>query len=170
MVVPPLIRYTRSATQDKLHGPYPFVQSYDGRVKKRYVWPLWGRKSLPGGESGFFLWPLVRWETTDRGATIKRRFQGIPFYFRDTVHERPAPGDSESGALLESYRKVWPLFSYQREGDYSRVRLVELWPFKRRGHPGGRSAVPHDSPVAPMARVNSRSTSSPGPFKAGRPT
>jgi hypothetical protein len=141
MVLPPLIRYTRSATQDRLHGPFPFVQSYDGRVHKRYVWPLWGRKSMPGVESGFFLWPFVRWDTTDRGTTIKKHIQGFPFYSRDLVRERPGPDDADSGEIRASYRKVWPLFSYQREGDDSRVRLLELWPFKRRG-PVDRNFAP----------------------------
>jgi len=130
-VIPPFFRFTEGDKQDKLYCPWPFIQRAKSENQyKFYVWPLWGEKQFKEGlkHRTFVLWPIFWSEKSTESDLIKLRRMAVPFFFSDYAYEKDSP-DSER-RNVSSYWKIWPLMSWQREGDVSRFRLLELWPIK----------------------------------------
>ena len=48
LILPPLFRFSRGERLNYSYAPWPFVQASSGEIEKRYLWPLWGRRSLRG--------------------------------------------------------------------------------------------------------------------------
>ncbi len=128
LVLPPLFRYTRGARQSLVNAPWPFMQIGWGETRRLYVWPLYGRLRRPGVATDFVLWPLGWRERVDRPGAIFRSWKALPFvqYERTTVR-RPTPGQAP---VTQRYLRLWPLFSYERRGTESRLRALELLPFR----------------------------------------
>ena len=137
-VIPPFFKYERLGEDKTVYCPYPFFQYSSGTVDKLYIWPLWGRKSTEAGKSSFLLWPICSTESVERTRYTQRRFRLVPLiYYQsrtakaavpDTSEERPA--QPMEGEVTERYFKLWPLFSYRREGNEARLRTLDLWPAK----------------------------------------
>lgn len=124
-VLPPFIRYTRGDQMNRLYAPWPFIQYSTGPVEKLFVWPLWGHKKTGGLERTFYLWPLFWDEYVTRGSEVQHRFIAAPFWMNLTSSDTNAPG---APPRLRA-QKLWPLYSYRRQGEQSRFRILELWPF-----------------------------------------
>jgi hypothetical protein len=148
-VLPPFFRHTRGETRNVMHLPYPFIQYAAGDIDKLYLWPLWGRKHVAGTQSSFLLWPIFWRQHIDKGESVFHRTLALPFVHAHRETSRPAP-DATEGDLLERYLKVWPLFSYQREGEETRWRCLELWPLQNTG--------PIERNYAPFWRLYERRT------------
>ena len=147
MFVPPLFRFSKGQRLDYSHYPWPFIQHSRGLVEKLYIWPLWGEKHMHGYYRSFALWPIVHNMRVDRGKTMARTFLVVPFYLSSSSveKEKDEAGDRE---VLGKYRKVWPLFSYRREGSESCFRTLELWPL--------RTPAPMERLYAPLWTLYSR--------------
>lgn len=130
-VIPPFFRFTEGERQDKLYCPWPFIQ----RVKsehnsKFYIWPLWGEKLRNDGENfnKFVLWPIFwseRYQETNRVKTCRR---AVPVFSRERI-VTPATADVAEQEISNDWM-VWPLMSWQRVGESTRFRTLELWPIK----------------------------------------
>lgn len=154
MILPPFFRRSRSETRSEVHAPWPFFQyRSDGDDDKLYLWPLWGRKQSGSVRSWFFLYPLLGGSEADRGGYTQTRWSVFPVCQSekriikpeatgsDRAIEAPDAADSGDEAALTSslprrardrrYFKLWPLFSYRRDGDASRFRLPDLWPLSQ---------------------------------------
>lgn len=132
MVLPPLFRFSKGQRLDYSYYPWPFVQHSRGLVQKFYIWPFWGEKRMHGVYSAFYLWPLGWDKRADRGDEIVRLRLAIPFYQGATrLDRKKAPDGSRNVRSL--YRKIWPLYSWQRDADESRFRMLELWPLRETG-------------------------------------
>ncbi len=126
-VLPPLFKFHHKGDETDILAPWPFIRFSDGAVKKRHVWPLWGRKQVGPINSRFYLWPIFRFQDVKRTkATFRSRFVLPVYYYQDEI-------EHDTGEARSTYVKLWPLASYQREGDVSRFRTLELWPLKRTG-------------------------------------
>ncbi|MDP6525314.1 MAG: hypothetical protein QGI24_00430 [Kiritimatiellia bacterium] len=136
MVIPPFIRWSTSPGFRELHCPWPFVQyRVQGDDSKLYLWPLWGTKQLGPVRSSFYLWPIFGTRTVEKALSTEKHFRATPFLHYDskTEHGGSTGGGVEkeiTGEVTERYWKFWPLVSYRRQGDDSRLRLLELWPLK----------------------------------------
>jgi len=148
MLVPPLFRWTAGEGEKRVFCPWPFFQYSKGQTDKLYLWPLWGKKSSAGMQSSFLLWPVVRRERVEQRGRVTRRLFIAPFVVSEvscsssaggtqgavkpdgadvSAEESPeAPGDA--AAVDARYFKLWPIFSWGRESDDSRFRMLELWP------------------------------------------
>ena len=126
LILPPLFRFSRGERMDYSYAPWPFFQRSRGYIERLYLWPIWGRRTMAGVRSSFFLWPIFRSERVDRGATIRRRFWALPVIFSQ-VDIRRAAGDEPARTVMRHHR-VWPLVSYRQEENTRRLRLLELWP------------------------------------------
>jgi len=139
--LPPFFRRTVSPDQTSLYCPWPFIQHGTGKIEKFYLWPLWGRKSVANVDSGFALWPIVHHSTIERPDHIMKRRMVLPFFYGSArVLKSRAPagadgeGDADDPSVAGRYMKVWPLLSYDREKEASRLRMPSLWPGR---DPGG---------------------------------
>lgn len=129
-LVPPFFRYTRGEQMNKLYLPWPFFQRITSKTENLlYLWPLWGHKHLENVDRHFFLWPLGWREERDRGDHWSRSFQFVPFYYSASSRKKAEGPDAVEPPPHAVYRKLWPLCSYRREGDQSRFKALELWPF-----------------------------------------
>ncbi len=136
-LIPPFFRYASHPDGTELHYPWPFLQRSTGHTEKNYIWPLWGRKSSPGNDRAFFLWPLGRLGRQERGDTVAIQRTFYPLYYTRQIYcaETLESDDGTDASVFhgdgrprERYEKVWPLYSYQRADEASVFRLLALWP------------------------------------------
>lgn len=130
LFVPPLFRFSRGQRLNYSYYPWPFIQRSAGLVEKLYIWPLFGEKHMQGHYRSFYLWPIIWNDRVDRGDTMVKRFVIAPVY-QSGVHVESHRDDQGDRKVLGRYRKVWPLFYYQREYDESFFRTLDLWPLRR---------------------------------------
>jgi hypothetical protein len=132
-LIPPFFRFTRGEEQNRTFCPWPFIQKVNGKKQdKFYIWPLWGTKHYKesGNSTSFMLWPLF-WSKKDEQAHVEKTYRmALPFFFseRSVLREENVPEEEQS--VVSNYWKIWPLMSWQREGETSRFRLLDLWPLK----------------------------------------
>lgn len=132
MLLPPLFRFSKGERMDYSYYPWPFIQHSRGLVEKIYIWPFWGEKRMHGVYRSFIAWPLLWDIRVDRGKELDRMRLGIPFYY--SAFKLDKKKDSEGRRPVRAvYRKIWPLFSWQRDADESRFRMLELWPLRNTG-------------------------------------
>ncbi|NQT91986.1 MAG: hypothetical protein HQ559_04430 [Lentisphaerae bacterium] len=132
-VLPPFFRYGKSEDRVIVNCPWPLVQYSSGVVDKLHIWPFWGRREQKPLETGFVLWPFFSRERIDRVRYVQRRYSLLPFARYDdrtSVLREDGEESAGGGEVIAKYVKIWPLFSYNREGDKWRVRALELWPLK----------------------------------------
>ena len=145
MVIPPFIRSTKGEDHREIMAPWPFVQyKRTPDTKKFYLWPLWGHRTSESLDTSFVLWPFIRKQELRRSAAALRSFYLFPFIAHQAEHipdttvlepageaSEPQPDITQQTTVRKRYLKLWPLMSYQREEDASRLRILELWPFRR---------------------------------------
>ncbi len=134
-LLPPFFRFTDGRDKDIVHAPWPFYQRrISDTIDLRYFWPIWGRKTIEQRETHFVLWPFF-WKEKDlwpdkRVDTV----MAAPFFTHTAVRavntNEVVEADAEpKSEVLARRHKLWPLYSYRRDGEDSRFRFVELWPF-----------------------------------------
>ncbi|QBG47712.1 hypothetical protein EGM51_10025 [Verrucomicrobia bacterium S94] len=129
-LIPPFFRYMSSDNQWIVHAPWPFIQLADGEMHKRIFWPFYGKKSLGTQQRQYWLWPLFWNNKTTYTAHEQRRRKIIPFFYSQTDVMIENSGPYVEGEAFTGYWKLWPLMSWDRIGDRSRFRMLELWPFR----------------------------------------
>lgn len=142
--LPPFFKFAHAPKMDVVHAPWPFVQyarskvpgqplgplfgrTNEAELAKLYLWPFWGRKQVGIVDRSFALWPFVWWQTAARADRVQHRFQIAPLLFA----QREVSTSNQQ--VVARYHRVWPLYSYRREGPESRFRTLELWPFAQNG-------------------------------------
>lgn len=128
-VIPPFFRFTKGEKQDRLFCPWPFIQKIDSEPhSKFYIWPIWGEDQYAAGPTHrtFMLWPLLWSEKTGDTDLMRTRRMALPFFYQDYAVQNTNGVDTK----ISNYWKLWPLMSWQREGDVSRFRMLEFWPLK----------------------------------------
>ena len=132
-VIPPFFRFTKGEKQDRLFCPWPFIQKTDSKPhSKFYIWPLWGEDRYAAGptQRTFLLWPLLWSEKTGSDSLLRTHRMALPFFYQDYSVQCEKGVSPEKRTTVSNYWKIWPLMSWQREGDVSRFRMLELWPLK----------------------------------------
>lgn len=129
-LIPPFFRYSRGEEERVIHAPYPFIQWCDGKVYKRYVWPIYGKKHVGTLTRQFWLWPIIWNSKIEYLNTDENRRRIIPFvHYESQVVKKPF--DSYvAGDVTSRYWKLWPLMSWERNGDAVRYRFLDLWPLR----------------------------------------
>lgn len=133
LFLPPIFRHTRRGDTTLMHCPWPFFQYRRGPNAKMYLWPLLGYRQTPNLRSGFVLWPIASTQRTHRREYTQRRASLFPFFFYEA--RRPPPKaekteEADAPVVLSRFVKIWPLYSYWRDGGSGRIRLLALWPPK----------------------------------------
>ena len=138
MVLPPLIRWSKSAKGREGYYLWPFVQTASGEKDKVQVWPLFGYQKTKAETTRYLLWPIVYSRHAARPAGDANTFRVFPVYygFHQTVTNAAA------GLKPARWACVWPLFDYNREGDWARLRVLGLWP--------ARNTPPIERNLAPL--------------------
>jgi len=134
MYLPPLFRYSKSE-KDGVSGnfPWPFIQYSAANPSKFYIWPLWGYKHMPEIKTSFFLWPIGHAETIVRPEYSINRFSILPVSYYESRIVTNVAENCGNDDVVARYFKLWPLVSYQRDGDTYRFKMLDLWPLKETG-------------------------------------
>jgi hypothetical protein len=126
MFLPPFFRHSVGASGTNTVILWPFCQTASGEEDKFYLWPLYGRRTMPEMERRFWVWPFVWHHQGTRGGAEERRFRVFPVFVTESREETGARQGRSS-----RYTSVWPLASYRRDADGNRrFRALDLWPFK----------------------------------------
>ena len=125
--IPPFIRVSQGGDNDRSHIIWPLFQASEGTVNKLYFWPFFGSKTIGHVENTFFAWPIYSHRHLDRSREDVYRTYLLPIYYSHTTVPKP---DAQVASDKKVYKKIWPLFSYQKEQGMSRFRFFELWPLK----------------------------------------
>lgn len=129
-VLPPLFRYGKSEDRVVVNCPWPLVQYSAGSLDKLHIWPFWGRREQEPLETSFVLWPFFSRERIDRVRYVQRRYTLLPIVRHDVRTAATGAEGGEEGEVIARHVKIWPFFSYSRDGENWRVRALELWPMK----------------------------------------
>jgi hypothetical protein len=132
-VIPPFFRFTEGSRQNKLYCPWPFIQKVESeKHDKFYIWPLWGEDRYADGpnQRTFLFWPILWSEKTEDSHLVKTRRMAVPFLSLERSFLREEGASQEELTEVSNYWRIWPLMSWQRDGEVSRFRLLELWPIK----------------------------------------
>ena len=146
-LMPPFVKWLESPDRRVVNCPWPFLQYETGLQEKLYLWPLWGTRKKGAITKSFYLWPIFSRGEVVIGDRRDVRFRALPFVFADKTVEGKADAEGEEN-VSRRYFKLWPLMSYRREGDVSRLRSLELWPIKHSG--------PIERNFAPLWTIYSR--------------
>ena len=109
-----------------LDFPFFLVRLQHGpdETERRRFWPFYSHLVADGQEVTNFLWPLVHLKHEDAEDFERDSAAFVPFWLswdrRDKVTGETA-----------SWHKLWPLFRYERQGDWRSGALLELDPFFR---------------------------------------
>jgi hypothetical protein len=106
--------------------PFYFVRLQRGpdATKRTRFWPLYSRLETEGLESTQFLWPLGRLQHEDSADAERDSASFIPLW---QSWDRLDKVTGETSA----WRKLWPLYRYEEEGEWRAGALLELDPFFR---------------------------------------
>ncbi len=123
LILPPFIRISRGQDVDHVAAPWPFIRVQTGRRSHLHVWPIYGQTKDPAVDRTYVLWPLIWRLRVVRSDEVTRSWYVVPFlHWRTTV-----PRDG-SAAPTRRHGRVWPLVSWEREGDELHGRVPQLWP------------------------------------------
>ncbi|MCZ6598150.1 MAG: hypothetical protein O7B99_10960 [Planctomycetota bacterium] len=109
-------------------APWPLIRYQKGgantSVERFRIWPLYGYVSADNMVAHTFLWPVGHYRKETYVGGDRTSLYLIPFW------QRWDRTDNETGEA-SSWRKLWPLFQYERTGDWSRGSFPTLDPFWR---------------------------------------
>jgi hypothetical protein len=110
----------REKKYDEWDAPWPFVEFARGEGKTTSrVWPFYSHARGPFLETGFFLWPIYKYEAIHSPPLERRRNRGLFFVYSD-IQEK----STETGKMRRR-TDVWPLWTWQHDfNGNTRLQIV----------------------------------------------
>lgn len=143
-VLPPFFsRVRRDDGYQSLRAPWPFIHLRDhADERQRHLWPIYGSVTNAVSREWYALWPIVRGAHREQPRETVDSFSITPFYLQEKRYAIPAATAAQAGGgavkddsapveVTDRYHRLWPLFSWQRNADGSRLRIPELTLFRR---------------------------------------
>ena len=105
-------RHTEDREKDyrEWDAPWPLVVFARGKGKRTdRIWPLYSKASTTVIETGFYAWPLYKWNQV-HAAPYERESRKVVFYLYSELTERNTD-------TLQTLHRVssWPLFTYRKD-------------------------------------------------------
>lgn len=124
----PFFGYARDERSGFWALDFPFflvrLQRGPDETKRTRFWPFYSHLQTTGLEVTNFLWPIVHVRHEDSPEAERDALAAIP------VWQSWDRRDKVTGET-SSWRKLWPLFRYEQQGDWRAGALLELDPFFR---------------------------------------
>ncbi|QDU85828.1 hypothetical protein Pla163_29690 [Planctomycetes bacterium Pla163] len=113
-------------------GPWPFVRLQGGgqnplATERTRVWPLYSHFEGNGIVADSYLWPFIHDRQEDTPGFRRASFYVLPFYQGWDMTRRA----DRPAATKESWRRLWPLWRYERKDDWRRTAVLSLDPLMR---------------------------------------
>ncbi len=124
----PLFGYARDPRSGfwALDAPFPLVRIQRGpREKSRTrFWPVYSHVHADGLDAKSYLWPIFHVRHEETSLSARDAFYAMPFW------QKWDRTDKKTGQT-SAWRKLWPLFRYERDGEWRNVAVFDLDPFFR---------------------------------------
>ena len=123
MILPPLFSLVVGDDGYRsLRAPWPFIRQLDSEKRReRHWWPLYGRNETERRRSWYLLWPLIGGTRHEFERDRVESFAIFPLYYRERrVMREESAANSATGTR---YRRLWPLYSWQKNETGSRLRI-----------------------------------------------
>jgi hypothetical protein len=124
----PLFGYARDPRSGFWALDFPFflvrIQRGPDDVRRTRFWPFYSHLEAGGLESTNYLWPIVHLRHEDSPAMERDSVSVVPFW-QSWDRRDKATGETSS------WRKLWPLFRHERQGEWRSGALLDLDPFFR---------------------------------------
>lgn len=125
-VIWPFFNYVddREKNYHEWQTPWPFIVFARGEGKSTSrIWPFFSRAASTNLQSGFYMWPIYKYNGLHAGALERDRTR-ILFFLYSNVKER----NKETGAV-KTRVDLWPLFTHRKDFD-GNTRLQILAPLE----------------------------------------
>ena len=110
----------RAKKYREVGAPWPFIAFADGPGKTtRRIWPFYSRASNTNLESGWYLWPLYKYNRIHADPLERRRTRILFFLYSDTRERNTETGNEKRR------REFWPFYYHRRDAE-GRERLQIL--------------------------------------------
>lgn len=124
LFLPPFFSHAKTDSAERWRMPWPFYESVTtASAKKRSFWPVYGSGQDGDDRRWYAAWPLIEDFTLTAKGRRTERSRFFPFYVGETVSEKDSSGTWQE---MESYTRVWPLFSRAGDASGERMRVLEL--------------------------------------------
>ena len=124
LFLPPFFSHATTDDAERWRMPWPFVETVTTKTsRKRSLWPLYGDVGSDDEKRWYAAWPLIESFELKAGNRRTERSRLFPFYVGETVYERDTSGVEK---VMETYTRLWPLFSRESDRAGSQVRALEL--------------------------------------------
>lgn len=139
-LLPPFFSYQHNDEGfRRVRCPWPFIQITESETERKWeFFPIWGFREDEFKRKSYFLWPIARRHESFGKRVTEDRQAILPFWFQEKRWFHFESGEREQRL---TYYRLWPLFSYLREGEQSRFRVPDLW-FAKNTPPIERTWVP----------------------------
>jgi hypothetical protein len=131
-VLPPFFSYVHG--QDgyrSLRAPWPFIRQLDDADQhQRHWWPFYGATEREGYRDWYAIWPIISGSQAELPEVQVNQFAVTPLYFQETRVKKPV-AEGAPPTVVDRYRRLWPLFSWQRNEAGMQLRIPELTFFRR---------------------------------------
>ncbi len=109
-----------------LDFPFFFVRLQHGpdAIRRTRFWPLYSHLETPDLEATNYLWPIVHLRHENDSAIERDSAAVVPLW-------QSWDARSKTTGETSAWRKLWPLFRYERQGERRAGALLELDPFFR---------------------------------------
>lgn len=130
-VLPPFISSVKGDDGYRsLRAPWPFIRQLDDADRhERHWWPLYGTTRRGDRRDWYAVWPIIAGSAASRDQQLVRQFQVAPFYFQET-RATQAASNGVPPRVTARFRRLWPLYSWQRNEQGARLRVPELSLFR----------------------------------------
>ncbi|MBU4200034.1 MAG: hypothetical protein KKG09_02975 [Verrucomicrobia bacterium] len=130
MFLPPFSRFSRGTQLTQVNCPWPIFQYCSGSIDKLYFWPVVGYKVIGDTQTGFLFWPIGITSRRVMAEGVNQRYFMLPIVYSETLTRRNPAGSVLAETVDFRAFKVWPLFTYRRQGNRSRFGFPSLCPAK----------------------------------------
>jgi hypothetical protein len=112
----------RAAKYEEWDAPWPLVVFAKGEGKQtRRVWPLFSQAKTPTAQSGFYAWPIYKYNRITADPLDRERTRILLFLYSEILEK-----NTTNNTSLHR-RDFWPLFTWRKDHkDNSRLQILSL--------------------------------------------
>ncbi len=112
-----------------IDAPWPFVRFQSGGtdssvVSRKRIWPFFGYLEADQMVTKTYLWPIIHRRSETYVDSSRESFWILPFW-------QSIDRTEHATGRVNAWRKLWPLFQWEREGDVTRASWPSLDPLPR---------------------------------------
>ncbi len=120
--------------KSRTYCPWPFIRlsretTPEGTETHTNYWPFYGRTDRPACGTAYVMWPFWWTGSAKTSAAVERKWSALaPFWWSSELCRKDEAAPEKPAVLEQNFKQLWPVWSFQREQDKSRLAVLALWP------------------------------------------